>query len=81
LRIRLRLTIMEKINQILTDSIKWIPDLESNVIFISEKYSKNECYLQMNDFPDEPMWTLFYKGESIDFDNKPKNWKIKYRSQ
>jgi len=72
---------MKKINQILTEKIEWVPDLESKRNFISKSYPKEECYLRMNNFPDEPMWTLFYKGESIDFDDESKNWKIKYRSE
>lgn len=69
---------MKKINQILTEKIEWSRDAESVRFFFSKNYPKEECYLRVNDFPDEPMWTLFYKGESIDFDDKSKNWKIEY---
>jgi hypothetical protein len=59
--------------------MKWSPIPESERDFVSEGYHKDECYLRMNDFPDEPLWTLFYKGESIDFNDTPFVWKITYR--
>jgi hypothetical protein len=34
----------------------------------------DKCNLHMNDFPDEPLYTLAYKGQSIDFDDKPIGW-------
>lgn len=54
------------------------PDLESDRNFITKKYPKSERYLQMNDFLDEPLWTLFYKGENIDIEDTPTFWKINY---
>ena len=48
---------------------------------ISDIFEKEECFLRMNNFPEEPLWTLFYKGESIDFDDTPPKWNITYRSE
>jgi hypothetical protein len=33
-----------------------------------------DCRLQMNDFPDEPLFTLSWRGDTIDFDDKPTCW-------
>ncbi len=32
------------------------------------------CTLRMNDFPDEPLYTLTFRGQSVDFDNRPAAW-------
>lgn len=69
-----------RLTQILKEKIKWVPDPSSERNFISESYPKHECYLRMNDFPDEPMWTLFLHEESVDFDDESNNWTIIYRS-
>lgn len=69
------------INQILAENLKWKPLLESERDFVSDIYEKEECFLRMNNFPEEPLWTLFYKGESIDFDDTPPKWNITYRSE
>lgn len=71
----------KKINRLLWKKMKWAPIQESQRDFVSESYSKEECYLRMNDFPDEPLWTLFYKGETKDFNDTPPLWKITYRSE
>ena len=39
-------------------------------------FNGEKCFLQMNDFPDEPLYTLTFKGETVDFDDKPLMWFI-----
>lgn len=39
-------------------------------------YRGQKCILVMNDFPDEPLYTLTYNNESVDFDDKPPCWFI-----
>jgi hypothetical protein len=34
------------------------------------------CELRMNDFPEEPLYTLTFRGQSIDFDDRPKTWTL-----
>lgn len=34
----------------------------------------HRCEIRMNDFPDEPMYTLRFRGQSLDFDNRPSSW-------
>ncbi|MBS1537049.1 MAG: hypothetical protein JST20_04810 [Bacteroidetes bacterium] len=72
---------IKNINELLAQEIKWYPIPESDRDFISVGYSKEDCYLRMNNFPDEPLWTLFYKEDNIDFDDKPPKWSIIYRSE
>lgn len=71
----------KKIDRLLWLPMKWMPIPESERDFVSEKYPKEECYLRMNDFPDEPLWTLFYKGEIRDFNDTPPLWSIVYRKK
>lgn len=70
---------MKNIKDILKENLVWRYEQDSIRFYISDQYPKEVCKLRMNDFPDEPMWTLFYSGESIDFDDEPKTWKIHYR--
>jgi hypothetical protein len=66
--------------KIFTEKLHWTPDVNTERFFRANEYDYTDCKLRMNDFPDEHMWTLFYKGDSIDFDDTPKSWNITYRS-
>jgi hypothetical protein len=35
-----------------------------------------ECQLLMNDFPDEPLYTLKWREGSLDLDDAPASWLI-----
>lgn len=34
------------------------------------------CLLQMNDFPDEPLYTVIVGNDRLDLDDAPKQWHI-----
>lgn len=70
---------LKKIDRLLWKQMNWKPIIESVNEFVSDRYPKEECYLRMNNFPEEPLWTLFYKNDSIDFDDTPILWKVTYR--
>lgn len=70
-----------KILDVLKEEIEWIPMESSKRKYVCNKYPSKECFLIMNDFPEEPFWTLFFFGEFLDFDDEPKQWKITYKSQ
>lgn len=70
------LEIFKKINWVLCEPLNWNPMQGEERKFITDKYPEAECWLQLNDFPDEPLWTLFYKGESRDIEDTPILWKI-----
>ena len=36
----------------------------------------HECSLRMNDFPDEPLFTVAVEGTSIEIDDAPRTWCI-----
>ncbi len=69
---------LKKIDRLLWEPLVWVIVDEKCRIYSSSKYSIDECWLQMNDFPDEPLWTLFFKGEKKDIEDTPLLWKINY---
>jgi hypothetical protein len=34
------------------------------------------CELWLNDFPEKPLYTLVFGGQSIDFDDRPEIWSL-----
>jgi hypothetical protein len=38
----------------------------------------HDCSLRMNDFPDEPLYTVAVEGVSIDIDDAPLMWSIEH---
>lgn len=73
--------IFKKINRLLNEPLVWTPVDGDDRKFVTSKYNIDECWLQMNDFPDEPLWTLFYKGEGKDIEDTPILWKVNYRTK
>lgn len=68
----------KKIDRLLFESLVWDPIQGEVGKFFTTKYLQSECWLQINDFPEEPLWTLFYKGRSRNIEDTPKLWKINY---
>lgn len=75
------LGLLKKINRITVEKLEWIFLEEDDRKFISTSYPQSECWLQMNDFPEEPLWTLYYKGETKDIEDTPTLWKINYKNK
>jgi len=71
----------KEIKNIIKKNLHWVPLPSSDRDFVTEMFPKEMCFLRMNNFPDEPLWTLFYGDFSLDFDDTPKNWTVKYRSE
>ncbi len=61
----------------LSEKIRW--NETSNVEFpLKAVYDGDKLLLRLNDFPAEPLYTLFVNGEEImDIDDLSENWKIK----
>ena len=38
----------------------------------------SECLLETNDFPDKPLFTVTVGGLSLDVEDAPRTWAIKY---
>lgn len=34
------------------------------------------CRLTLNDFPDEPLYTVHWRGQKLDLDDAPEAWTI-----
>ena len=66
---------MNKISELFTKSIIWqsVKDEKGkwHTNFNGERYE-----LHINDFPDEPLYTITFKEEAMDFDDKPTMWFI-----
>jgi hypothetical protein len=63
-----------KIEDLLLVGITWSktsgkPDWSATV-------GKDFCELTMNDFPEEPLYTLHWQGHELDFDDAPHQWII-----
>ena len=46
---------MVRISDILREEIEWFPLVTSKRIYVCEEHSTKDCFLIMNDFPDEPL--------------------------
>lgn len=72
------LSLFKKINRILCEPLVWHPMQGEERRYFTGKYPKDECWIQMNDFPEEPLWTIFYKGETKDIEDTPALWRVNY---
>lgn len=65
---------MQTIEKLLTARLVWekhVGQPEWTTMFLGE-----ECRLVMNDFPEEPLYTLAWRGQSMDFDDTPGDWTL-----
>ena len=70
---------IKNVEELLNKKIIWIQNFDEPSIFESN-YNGRCCILRMNNFPEEPMYTLFWKEESLDMDDAPKCWTLVYRT-
>lgn len=62
-----------EIEQIFDLKIEWREEIPGGVQFYA--YVDGElCQLSMNDYPDEPMYTLRWREYSVGIDDHPPNW-------
>ena len=66
---------MKKLEKLLEMKIVWREVIPGGVEFIAE-VNGEKCHLKMNDFPDQPLYTLTYKGRQVSFDDAPKIWQF-----
>jgi len=66
---------MDNLKELFSKEIVWKAVTDDSVDFEAE-IAGFKCGLRINDFPDEPHYTIFYKGMEQDFDDAPKIWKI-----
>lgn len=59
------------IRNLLVRNIRWIKPVGSPR-WIST-FAGDRCELSLNDFPEEAMFTLYWRGEQVDFDDTPQS--------
>ena len=67
--------LLDQLKKLFNREIIWRKAQPSGKGFIAE-VDGEKCKLRINDFPDEPLYTLIYKGIEYDFDDAPEIWKI-----
>ena len=67
---------MKKIEDITKEKILW--NQKEGKVFYTSSYEKEHCYLRMNNFPEEVLFTFFFYGETLEIDDAPTNWTIDY---
>jgi len=66
---------MKILKKLFRKKIIWREVTPNGVEFIAD-INGEICKLRINDFPDEPFFTLTYKEMQFDFDDEPKTWEI-----
>ncbi len=69
---------MDEFEKLFKEHLVWDFEKGSVRFFTTKSYDKSMCWLRINDYPDEPLWTLSFNGLEIDFDDEPKVWEINY---
>lgn len=65
---------------LLLQPLQWMPVEGGPGTFMTSKYPKEFVLLRMNDFPDEPLWTLIIDGQELDIEDTPVFWRVQYGS-
>ncbi len=65
------------IQDIIEKRIFWHQDKKESTRFYSE-LNGVKVYLRINNFPEEPLYTVFLGTDSLDIEDKPVKWIIKY---
>jgi hypothetical protein len=65
---------IRSINALLGARIAWIKEVGSPRWHAT--HAGEKCELTMNNFPQEALYTLKWRGESVDLDDSPSNWSI-----
>ena len=64
-----------KVVELLALEITWSRVQAETPKWIAE-VGGERCKLRMNDFPDEPLYTVELKGDFLDIDDPPAMWTI-----
>lgn len=60
------------IQTVLDAEVTWTPIERGGVKFSAEIQDVN-CQLRMNDFPEEPLYTLYVGNDQLDLNDPPSN--------
>lgn len=61
------------INQLLKTNISWKDEVAGGIEFYAY-VGADLCQLTMNDYPDEPLYTLRWQDKSVELDDRPSGW-------
>ena len=64
----------KELNELLDKPLKWVREDLVSRFYYSPSLDRQHTFLRMNNFPDEPLWTIVYKGISTDLEDKPEAW-------
>lgn len=62
---------MKDIHELLTEKITW---KRTGLSRWSAKVGGEDCQLRLNNFPDEPLYTLLWRDKSLDVEDAPPAW-------
>lgn len=65
---------MNTIRDILNERIQWRK--QNDTTRWTDTVGGEPCELTMNDFPDEPLYTVTWRNETLDIDDAPECWLI-----
>jgi len=72
---------MKPINNVLKDiqetKITWVASKDNPATF-EAVFNGEQVRLRINDFPDEPLYTLFIRDEAIDIEERPRVWHLQH---
>jgi len=69
----------DSIKKLLSKEITWAKNPNNGKDFYAE-VDGTPCELIIGDFPDEPLFTLFFDGEELSFNDEPVSWEIPWES-
>ena len=58
--------------------ITWIAT-NSDSTFFEAVFEGEHVQIRMNDFPDEPIYTAFFRDEEIDIEESPRKWHLQHK--
>jgi hypothetical protein len=65
----------ELIVQLQRSSVEWVSIPDSPYVF-NALFHGTSVALRLNDFPDEPLYTLIFDGTETDLDEFPSSWTL-----
>jgi hypothetical protein len=68
----------KKIYRLTWTPIVWSQAPGRERIFVTEKYPMEDCFIRLNDFPHEPLWTLSFKGDTLDLEDTTIVWEVSF---
>lgn len=57
--------------------LTWIAT-RNDPTFFEAVFEGEHVQIRMNDFPDEPIYTVFFRGEEIDIEESPRKWHLQH---